>query len=138
MSKLAKTILTVLAPSVLLAGCGTENGVYPVQGKVVSTTGIAPRFGTVEFRSIADGRVASGMIQRDGTFQLTTLKPNDGAFAGEHEVILVRFINVEDEPLYLHGHAVEIPERYARYETSGLKATVKPAKTNAITVQFEP
>ena len=122
----------------LLVGCGAENGVYPVQGQVVSTAGIAPTFGIVEFRSVTNGRIASGSIRRDGSFSLTTQKPNDGAVVGDHEVILVRFINVEDGPIHTHGHAVEIPERYADYETSNLTATVKPSEINKITIQFDP
>jgi len=135
----AASVLFVSVLSLSLIGCGTGSGVYPVQGNVVSTTGIAPRFGTVEFRSVDEGRVASGVIQRDGTFLLTTFEPNDGAVAGVHKVILVRFINVEDgKPLHTHNHAVEIPERYASYETSGLTATVEPTRNNEITIEFEP
>lgn len=119
-----------------MSGCSGDR-IYPVQGKVVSADGIAPRFGTVEFRSRTDGTVASGTIAEDGTFSLTTKKPGDGALVGEHDIILVRFINVEDGPLHTHGHAVEIPKRYASFETSGLQATVKASKENPITVTFE-
>lgn len=129
--------LLILFHATVLVGCGNENGVYPVRGKVVSSTGIAPTFGTVEFRSTTNGRIASGAIQHDGSFSLTTLKPNDGAVVGEHDVILVRFINVEDGPIHTHGHAVEIPERYADYKTSGLTAVVQPIDRNEITIQFD-
>lgn len=142
MIKYARTMLpafSLLVAMTGLVGCGTGSGVYPVQGNVISTTGIAPQFGTVEFRSDSEGRVASGKIQSDGTFTLTTFEPNDGAVKGDHDVILVRFINVEDgKPLESHGHAVEIPERYASYETSGLTATVKPGRNNKITIEFDP
>lgn len=130
--------LLISLHTALLVGCGNKSGVYPVQGKVVSSTGVSPTFGTVEFRSIDSGRIASGAIERDGSFSLTTLKLNDGAVVGDHEVILVRFINVEDGPIHTHGHAIEIPERYADYKTSGLKAIVKPVDSNEIVIQFDP
>lgn len=131
--------LILLLQLVWLAGCGSNDNIYPVHGKVVSTTGIAPTFGTVEFRSLSDGRTASGAIERDGTFTLTTLKPNDGALVGEHQVILVRVINIEDgKPLHTHHHAVEIPERYADYKTSGLTQSIKAVDQNEITIEFDP
>ena len=121
----------------MLLGCNDGPRVYPVQGKVVSKDGIAPRFGTIEFRSLTDGTVASGIIANDGSFSLTTKTPNDGALVGEHEVILVRFVNVEDGPIHTHGHAVEIPKRYASFSTSDLRATVKASKENPITITFD-
>ena len=121
----------------MISGCGSNERLYPVQGNVISSDGIAPTFGLVEFRSMADGRIVSGNIQPDGSFTLTTQEPDDGAVAGEHEVVLVRFINAENGPIHTHGHAVEIPTRYASYDTSGLTATVKPGPTNKITVKFD-
>ena len=125
---------------VLLLSCGCGNGerVYPVQGNVISSSGIAPTFGTVEFRSVAEGHIASGNIAADGTFSLTTREMNDGAVEGEHDVILVRFLNAESGPIHTHGHAVEIPSRYADYETSDLRAVVKPNSKNEITITFDP
>lgn len=144
--KCNRTVCQFVAPGTLILflcaalpiGCGAAKKTYPVKGKVVSATGIAPTFGTVEFRSLADGKIASGLIARDGTFQLTTFAPNDGAVLGEHQVILVRLINIEDGvPLHKHGHAVEIPVRYADYETSDLRATVEAVDPNEITIKFD-
>jgi hypothetical protein len=43
---------------------------------------------TVTFSSQALGKSASGTIQEDGTFRLTSVRPDDGAFPGTYKVII--------------------------------------------------
>jgi hypothetical protein len=77
-----------------LAGCNTS-GIYPVSGKVTFTDGPMPeaevaiiRFEPIE-GTTKEGQTkpASGRIGPDGTYQLTTLNPDDGAFVGEYKVV---------------------------------------------------
>ncbi len=44
--------------------------------------------GSVTFESQDSGKRATGKLQADGTFVLSTYKEGDGAVAGEHSVII--------------------------------------------------
>jgi hypothetical protein len=70
-------------------GCGSKEGVMvgrlvPVKG-TVSYKGKLVTKGTVQVEPDA-GRSASGEIQSDGTFVLTTFKHGDGVVAGTHKL----------------------------------------------------
>jgi hypothetical protein len=76
-------------------GCAKEPETYPVKGKVVFKGTNKPwPGGTLTFQQVADtGVVATGEIQKDGTFTLTThfsvrnkAKQKPGAPAGEYKV----------------------------------------------------
>jgi hypothetical protein len=81
-----------------LTGC-TELGpiTYPVRGKITSQDGKPWAGGMVNFKSARDpGMLATGEIQADGSFILTTYyveagraKTKLGAVAGEHTVTIV-------------------------------------------------
>ena len=76
----------------LLGGCGSG---LPERGKVtgkVTFNGKPVPEGTVTFYP-QTGRSASGRIQPDGTYTLTTFDEGDGAIVGSHEVTIeaVRF-----------------------------------------------
>jgi hypothetical protein len=84
--------LTLLAAPAL-TGCGTGiPETYPVTGKVVHSNGKPVTYGRVEFQSTTDPQLrATGGIQTDGTFTLTTSlrgKSVPGAVAGEHKVLI--------------------------------------------------
>jgi hypothetical protein len=71
-------------------GCGSAEGPYaaptvPVKGKV-SYKGKLLSQGEMVFEPDSAGREAHGNIQPDGTFELTTYKPGDGAVLGTHRV----------------------------------------------------
>jgi hypothetical protein len=90
-------LFSVLGGVVLLSsGCGGSSGEFklaPVKGKVIYN-GQPVTSGTIHFRPIAvpgtkegtQGRPASGQVQSDGTFVLTTFRQGDGAIVGKHEV----------------------------------------------------
>lgn len=85
-------ILAILLALLLLHGCGSG---LPERGKVtgkVTFTGKPVPEGTVTFYP-QTGRSASGRIQPDGTYTLTTFDEGDGAIVGSHEVTIeaVRF-----------------------------------------------
>ncbi len=73
------------------AGCGKSDrpATYPVTGKVTFGDDTPLAGGQITFRSLDHPLSASGAIQPDGTFQLTTYEPNDGAVAGRHRAAVV-------------------------------------------------
>src|SRR5262245_33534060 len=105
-----------------LAGCGGPR-LYPVRGKVVWENG-------AEARELAGGLVATeaesgsvgarGDIQEDGSFELSTYKPGDGALLGKHRVTVSEYSPKEPPPPPIMERA------FSRPDTSGLEITVEP------------
>ncbi len=115
----------------LLAGCGgrpdyTPPQAYPIKGKVILPGGQLLRFGRVMLH--AKGKDSAGEpwgdIAKDGTFQITSFKVNDGAVPGPYVVTLhpysYRSGNFKKDP------SSPIPRRYNEPATSDLTVEVKP------------
>jgi hypothetical protein len=72
----------------------------------------------------------------DGSFELTTYRPGDGAPAGEYAVTVSWFkpatgTSADD------GIGEELlPARYQRPESSGLKATIKEGSADPVTLKL--
>jgi len=127
-------LLAALLPA---AGLGCGSGRPPtarVEGEVTVAGRPLPT-GRIIFYP-AEGRSATGAIEPDGGFRLTTYDPGDGALLGEH-VVTVTAMQVtgtaprsfEEE---LRGQGMETGEarwlidpKYGRRETSPLRATVE-------------
>jgi hypothetical protein len=119
-------------------GCGRAGpAVYPAAGHVQSADGRRATFGVVELTSLEGGQVASGRIEQDGTFRLSTFSSGDGAVAGRHRLIVVQIVNTERVPLRDHHHVLDVHLRHARYETSGLECQVEPRRSNYLEVVVE-
>src|SRR5882724_7471471 len=107
----------------VLSGCG--GGTYPVQGKVVWKDGTPAKQldGSHVVFEMPEKKVsARGIVQADGTFRLTTVKPDDGAYPGEYKVLIVedrKFANGEGTSLM----PAVLDLRYADPKTSDLTAT---------------
>ncbi len=77
----------------VLFGCGSP-GMQQVTGKVTYEDGSVPQgeIKVIRFEPIAgthaDGQSkgASGDLQPDGTYRLTTIEKNDGAYVGEYKI----------------------------------------------------
>ena len=82
----------------MLPGCGDDDlGTrYRVSGRV-TRKGEPVTKGTVNFMPVdpLTGRAASGAIQSDGTYTLTTQDPDDGALAGDYRVV-VSMVDIDD------------------------------------------
>jgi hypothetical protein len=114
-----------------LIGCGEKRlTVVPVEGKVLHQ-GKSLEFGCVMFQP-QHGPPATGIIQPDGTFHLSTYAPGDGAVLGSHTIRITCYESQkskesrppgdeEDRPP-VHSY---IPEKYTLYATSGLNAEIK-------------
>jgi hypothetical protein len=118
--------LVALAALVLAPcwGCGPGAGAPPpliaVKGKVTYKSQPLTKC-NVQFEPDGFGRPASGKLQSDGTFVLTTLKDGDGVVAGHHRV----FIAEVDKSLSKD----RLFKKYASPNTSNLTADVSEEKT---------
>jgi hypothetical protein len=113
------------------AGCGRPSyqlDTAPVHGKV--TLDGQPLVAGYVVIPTARGRMASGRVNEDGTFVLTTYDEGDGAQVGTHPVI-VNPVPL-DEFMPKGQKRVPIPERYTRAGTSGFTIDVKPGEDNYI------
>lgn len=139
----------VLVGSVWLAGCGSNRPTTaPVQGKITCGGQPVPE-GVVTFYP-EQGRPATGRIQPDGTYRLTTFEPDDGALIGKHKVTIeaVRFPQAGPQPKSMEEEirmAMEkksprsgppqpqwlVPPRYAKRETTPLVFEVRPGPNTA-------
>lgn len=87
-------VLVGLGIATFILGCsGDDSGLerrYAVTGRVTYQGKSVPK-GTIAFEPVNPappaGRVASGYIE-NGSYQLTTATPNDGALVGEYKVVI--------------------------------------------------
>ena len=134
--------MLALLSGALLSGCAGD-GIYPVEGQVVWKDGSPAK-------ELAGSRVifnlpekqtgANGIIQADGSFRLTTNKPNDGAIAGEYKVLIIevgrKSLGGPDSTAIAPG---AMHSRYSDPNTTDLKATVGPGPNNVtLTVERAP
>jgi len=98
----------------------------PVQGKVTYKGEPVPK-GTVTFLSDG-GQVATGEIQPDGSYKLSTFEEGDGAIPGPAKVgILANTLHPHMMPGSSPGYKPPkdlVPKKYSKPESSGLEATV--------------
>lgn len=115
----------------LVTGCGGGPELVPVTGKVMYNGQPLP-FGVVMFQPNA-GQPAQGEIQPDGTFTLSSFKPDDGAVIGTHRVSVLCFQGHDPAVIAKRQPGDQsslgsslLPLDYARGATSGLTAEVTP------------
>ncbi len=114
--------------AISISGCGPAGpATYPVRGKITFEDGSPAQVGLIEFRS-ADRTIARGKIESDGSYSLTTFEPNDGALEGEHQVVIQQMIITEDLSFSSHNHGKRVPQFYADYSSSPLRAEVTKVK----------
>ena len=132
------------------SGCSQGEKVYPVTGRVVFEDGVPADTGTIEFRSVDLGINARAKIQKDGSFQLTTHQPFDGAVAGKHQAIIVQHIIAEvptpqelvsppgrtPKPRVHRAHKI-VAKKYSSYDSTPLEFIVEPSDNNVLEVKVE-
>jgi len=130
--------LVVVACSVLVVGCGRAPNYASVRG-VVEYDGQP----LTEFDNAAviftpkGGRLATGTIGSDGTFQLSTLGIGDGAVVGPARVSVSATVDSDEPSLERHaGVRWVIPQEFADPDTSGLACEVEPGKENVFRIQL--
>lgn len=84
--------VSVLVAAISVVGCGSD--LATVQG-VVQREGSKLAAGKIVFTPVGGGRTAFGEIQSDGTFRLTSERPNDGAAPGNYRVRIIESESTE-------------------------------------------
>ncbi len=114
-------------------GCGSDQvPIYPVSGRVQFEDGEPVRLGTVELESLSYGTTATGKIQEDGSFELGTYPPSDGAAAGEHRATVVQIVIDDGTFQHTKDHGRKVPQRYSNYATARLLVDVSADTLNDV------
>jgi hypothetical protein len=126
-----------LLGSLLLVGCdeGWQAETYPVAGKVL-INGQPAAEAVVELHSVGtqpDSRNSRpwGVVQPDGTYQLTTYGKDDGAPPGEYAVTL-RWPSDLSSP----SHFDRLAGAFDSPETAPLQVTIRPEENTLPTVEL--
>jgi hypothetical protein len=124
--------LGVCAVAIAIAGCGkptmgTVDGTLLYKGRPVPKA-------LVKF--ITNGHpIASGMTDEAGHFKLTTVRLNDGAFAGPHTVVVEPILEMQGD-VQPNPHRPDIPTSYQSHGTSSLTADIVAGKNNVVTLDL--
>jgi hypothetical protein len=113
----------------------------PVSGRVfLGDTPLA--FGTVIFQPQA-GQAATGKIEPDGRFSLSTNQPDDGALVGRHRVRVMCYSS-QDPSRAGDGSQGDslgellIPQRYTALASSGIEVMVLAGGNAPFIIKLEP
>jgi len=121
-----RKLLATACLAFFLVGCGPPGlATAPVRGKVTYNGRPVPN-GTVITRPEGDKPSATGEIKSDGSYELTTYSPGDGAVLGKHAVMIMA---VEDSSGKLPEErsatpALIVPRKYTSFDASGLSIEV--------------
>jgi hypothetical protein len=120
--------LVVTLGLLVVVGCGNNNGLVPVSGKV-TLDGKPLVDAAVGFFADAGGVPAVGTTDAEGNFTLTTQKPGDGATPGQNVVTVTKQSNLNPDAVVEEGEIVrmknESPVKYFSPQTSDIKVEVK-------------
>jgi hypothetical protein len=122
---LSRHVLLVTA-FVSLAGCGGDRlRTAVVRGKVTCNGKAVPN-GTISFIP-ASGPTATGEIQPDGSFTLTTYCKGDGAVLGQHTVVIVAMEDMSTRLPEARNPLPPpiVPDKYTSLATTDLRREVK-------------
>jgi hypothetical protein len=128
-----------------LAGCGAGGGgTYPVSGKVVFADGQPVTAGQITFEPLDDkaGWTASGPIESDGSFAVSSTDKLTGAKPGKYRVVITPpeeeagLVEGEDGEGKAPTRPATIDPKFQNSETTSLEAEVKP-QSNTFTFTVE-
>jgi hypothetical protein len=134
----------IFAVALAMTGCGSsKQPTYRAIGRVTFADGTPLTTGWVSFRPMdSEAKIsAKGQIQPDGTFELMTFTPGDGAVEGRHQAMVMAAIVQDGRQLPQPGPppAPLIDPRFAGYDTSGLEFTVTTdPEQNQFAIQVKP
>jgi len=129
-------LLALAALATIAGGCKRNPRVVPVSGVVYYNDNPLP-YGTIMFQP-DKGQPASGEIQPDGTFKLSSYGPDDGAVPGQHSVSVSCYAGQRPAPEKAEQQGdgslgkLLIPLRYTRLASSGLMAEIKDEPNQTI------
>ncbi|MBA4190333.1 MAG: hypothetical protein C0467_20290 [Planctomycetaceae bacterium] len=126
----------LVSACLLTLGCnaGTPK-TYRIPGRLVYDDGKPVPGATIVLQTTHDGQriAARGMVNTDGTFELTTFTDKDGVIEGEHDITIVLLPATDSAT----PSKPVVAAKYSNSESSGLKFTVKP-DTTEILIKVEP
>ena len=125
---------------VALAGCGGSDRLETarVRGTVTLDGQTYTQGGSVIFQPEASGKMATGQIQSDGSYELATYSPGDGGIVGKHQVTVhpapPEIVNeLDDRP----PPPSPFPTKYSQASKSGLTFDVKPGQLNEFAIELK-
>ena len=138
-SRVASTLAVVCAMAILivLPSCGGSvpapeelKGLHPVKGKVKSDVGSVAGMMIYFFPDSGEARPSSGDVKADGSFELHTRIPGDGASDGEYKVYFSKAMG----GVKTSG---SFPTKFLSPDTTDVKATIKPDTTDLGTIALK-
>ena len=115
-----------------LAGCGRsahELDTASVSGHVTLDGQALPQ--GIVYVIPDKGRMAKGLIQEDGSFELSTYREGDGVQVGQHPAI-VTALPKDELDRNQKAQRVEVPKRYTQARSSGLTIDVQAGENNEV------
>lgn len=133
-------LLSFVIAVIPMIGCDSS-GNSTVTGTITTTDGQVVSGGRITFTSVSPPISASSRIAPDGSYELSSVEPGDGAPAGNYQVAIVSKISTAGGD-NRSGRSVAtskslVHEKYADVQTSELTAEIKPG-SNTIDFQVEP
>lgn len=124
--------IIVATLSLLTVGCSSSDvpETAVVEGTVTMNGKPIPNIGVVFFPT-GSGPMASGNTDQEGRFELTTVKPKDGAVVGKHRVAFGAAEESESE--YARK---TLPSRYESPETSQITTEVVAGQVNKVVFEL--
>jgi hypothetical protein len=121
-----------------LAGCRDSGHLptYAVKGKVVFSDGTPLPGGWIIFESPEHKLAARGVIEKDGTYRLSTYDQEDGAVAGRHLVAIVPASPEGYDPDKSTAPPLLDP-KYSHMDRSGIELEVQADDENDFTITVE-
>jgi hypothetical protein len=130
--RLAGTLLPLVLAA-LVCGCGGKYKTYGVTGRVTLPDGSPVEGVQVVFESADPPVTALGVTDGQGRYELGTVRPGDGAPAGDYRVAVVEPEGTDPE----NPRPAVIDPRYGSFQTSNLTFTVGP-DSREFDIQVEP
>jgi hypothetical protein len=97
--------------------------------------------GSVIFQPEAQCKMATGRIQSDGSYEMTTYSPGDGAAVGRHQVLVIprpaQIVDELAEEKNKSNAVSPIPNKYGSASTSGLACEVKSGEVNEYPIELK-
>lgn len=123
-----------------LVGCGPGVDMGAVTG-TVTLDGKPMTFGTVMMQHVEGGQPSRAEIQPDGSFVMSTYKPEDGARVGSNRIRVTAYST--QDPSRPGGVSnsgalgvLVIPEQYGSFGRSGLTADVQPGENPPLVLEL--
>jgi hypothetical protein len=114
--------VAMMVACLLTAGCSRGVRLVPVTGRV-TLNGKPLEFGAVMVQPKA-GPAAQARINSDGTFRLGTFKPEDGVIPGPATIRVICRKDITPPGGEMVFGPNLIPDRYSRFDSSGLTAEI--------------